>query len=208
MAVTINAKGTSVSSFAIGKDGLTLSQSGTLTPPAGNDLVISLDDDKTLVIDAGTEAPALITTSNDQDLHINPATGGGQYLVLVANRWPTADGTSGQVLTTNGAGILSFTTVSGTAAPTVVIVSGTSQSAAANNHYVLTNTGAATTVTLPASPADGDIIWVMNATSRTDHVIARNGQLLQGVAEDMTINIANVNIQLRFINTTVGWRIL
>lgn len=208
MSVTINAKGTSVSNFSIGKGGMSLSQSGTITPPSGNNLVVSLDTDNTLTIDAGTSGPALITTSNDQDLHINPAAGGGQYLLLVANRWPTADGTSGQVLTTNGSGVLSFTTVSGTAAPTVVIVSGTGQSASANNHYVLTNTGAATTVTLPASPVDGDIIWVMNTTSRTDHVIARNGQLLQGVAEDMTINIANVNIQLRFINTTIGWRIL
>jgi trimeric autotransporter adhesin len=117
-------------------------------------------------------------------------------------------GTTGQVLTSQGSSAAPAWTTLSSGVPTIAIVSGTSQTAVANYQYVLTNTGAATTVTLPASPADGDIIWITNVTSRTDHVIARNGQILQGLSEDMTINMANVNIQLRFINTTIGWRIL
>lgn len=90
----------------------------------------------------------------------------------------------------------------------ITIVSGTSQTAVANNHYVITNTASATTVTLPASPAAGAIVWVMNSTSRSDHVIARNGQLIAGINEDVVIDLSNVNIQLRFIDNTIGWRIL
>lgn len=114
MAVTINAKGTSVSTFTVGKDGTTIAQSGTITPPDNSDLIISLDVDKNLVVDAGLSGPALITTSDSQDLHINPAVGGGQHLVLNNVRFPTVDGTEDQVLTTDGNGILIWKSIQGT----------------------------------------------------------------------------------------------
>jgi hypothetical protein len=111
MAITINAKGTSESNFAIGKGpGTSISQLGAITPPGGNDLTVALAADKYLVIDAGTAGPALITTTDAKDLHINPATGGGQYLLLNANRFPTADGTAGQQLTTDGSSIMTWVT--------------------------------------------------------------------------------------------------
>lgn len=207
MSVTLNAKGTSTTSFKVGKNGTIITQGGVISPPAATDLKIDLDTGQNLVIDAGVTGSAVITTTNP-NLHISPTTAGGQYLVLVANRWPTTDGTSGQVLATNGSGILSWATPASGGAPTVAIVSGTTQTAAAGYQYILTNTGASTVVTLPATPANGDIVWITNVTSRVDSVIARNGEILQGVAEDMTINVANVNIQLRYINSTIGWRIL
>lgn len=110
MAVTLNAKGTSVSTFMVGKDGPTLNQNSSITVPTATDFTFNLDTDQSVIIDAGTSGPALITTTDDQDLHINPAVGGGQYLILVANRWPTADGTINQVLTTNGSGVTSWQT--------------------------------------------------------------------------------------------------
>lgn len=110
MSVTLNAKGTSTTSFKVGKNGTIITQGGVISPPAATDLKIDLDVDQNLVIDAGVSGPSLITTTDNLDLHINPGTGGGQYLVLVANRWPGADGTAGQVLTTDGTGILSFST--------------------------------------------------------------------------------------------------
>lgn len=91
-------------------------------------------------------------------------------------------------------------------APTVVVVSGTTQAAAAGNHYILTNTGAVTTLTLPASPTVGDTLYVTNATTRTDALIARNGQLLYGLAEDFTFDRTNVTVCLRFMGSTYGWR--
>ena len=132
-----------------------------------NDLTINLDTDKTLVINSGVEGPALITTSNDQDLHINPAVGGGQYLVLGANRWPTADGTSGQVLTTNGSGVLSFTTVSGTG--TVTSVSVTSTNGFAGTVATATTTPAITLSTTVTGVLKGDGTAISAATSGTDY---------------------------------------
>lgn len=119
MSVTINAKGTSYSSFRVGKTGTAITQAGAITPPGASDLTINLDEDRHLVVDAGLTGPALITTSDNQDLHINPATGGGQYLVLGANRWPTADGSANQVITTNGSGVLSFATLNRIGSPSL-----------------------------------------------------------------------------------------
>ncbi len=163
MSVTLNAKGTTVPSFTIGKGGVTIYQGmgdpsssysmkdgdywldktlnalkvwsvvgpgwqaprladlhfvdNSIIAPGGQDLVLSVDVDKAVSIDAGNSGPALISTSNDQDLHINPAVNGGQYLILNANRWPTADGSANQVLTTDGDGVLNFTTINRVGAP-------------------------------------------------------------------------------------------
>jgi len=67
----------------------------------------------------------------------------------------------------------------------------------------LTNV-AATTVTLPASPASGDTVWITVTNGLTTNVIARNGQSIMGVAEDMTIDNANATVELRFVNSS--WR--
>ena len=120
--VTLNAKGTSVSSFKIGKNGTVIDENAVITPPAGTDVTLDIDTGQFLIV-AGTTGAALITASNSQDLHINPATGGGQYLVLNANRWPATDGTNGQTLITNGSGVLSWSTLTGTGTVTSVDVS-------------------------------------------------------------------------------------
>lgn len=89
---------------------------------------------------------------------------------------------------------------------TKVVVTGTTQTATAGNHYVLTNTGGVTTLTLPASPNAGDTIYITNATTRTDAIMARNGQLLFGLAEDFTFDKTNATICIRYVDATYGWR--
>lgn len=84
------------------------------------------------------------------------------------------------------------------------VVTGTTQTAVAGNHYVLTNV-AATTVTLPATPSDGDIIWVTVGNGLTTNVLARNGNNIQSIAEDCTLNSNYAAVQLRYINSTIGW---
>lgn len=84
-------------------------------------------------------------------------------------------------------------------------VSGTSVTAVAGSHYILSNV-AATTVTLPAAPAEGDAVWVTAVNGLGTNVAARNGKTIMGLAEDLTIDIPNKAVSLRYINTT--WRIL
>jgi len=112
-------------------------------------------------------------------------------------------GTSGQVLTSNGAGAAPTWQTAGGGTPTLSVTSSTSFTAAANTHYVLV--GGATTVTLPASPAAGAVVWITVGNGRTDNVIARNGQNINSLAENMTIDNAYAGIQLRYADATRGW---
>jgi hypothetical protein len=84
------------------------------------------------------------------------------------------------------------------------VVTGISQTAVAGNHYVLTNV-AATTVTLPATPTAGDVVWVTVGNGLTTNVVARNGSNIQSIAEDLTLNAKYAAVQMRFINSTIGW---
>jgi hypothetical protein len=90
---------------------------------------------------------------------------------------------------------------------TLSVGSSASISATAGQHIVCTNAGAVT-VTLPSSPTAGQTVWITPGNGRMDTVIARNGQNIMGLAEDMTIDNASVTVQLRFINSTLGWRLV
>ena len=153
MSITINAKGTSVPFFTIGKNGTTIYQGSvdpslTYTPRNGDvwfdsntnvlsswisstsswsapqladlnftgstiiagpgaNLTLKTDPGNSVVLSAGTSNP-ILTALGGQDLHINGSAGGS--LFLNNNKWPSADGTSGQVLYTNGSGVLSWET--------------------------------------------------------------------------------------------------
>lgn len=77
------------------------------------------------------------------------------------------------------------------------------------NYFV--NHSGAITLTLPASPALGDEIVVTDITGLANErniTIARNGQPIQGLAEDLIIDIANATIRLVYSDTTRGWRLM
>lgn len=86
----------------------------------------------------------------------------------------------------------------------LVHVTTTTHTATPGSHCSIEN-AAATTVTLPASPLEGDIVWVTVSNGRTDNVLARNSTQIIGVAEDMTLDVV-MTYQLRFTNTS--WRLL
>lgn len=153
MSIVINAKGTSVPYFGIGKNGTTLYQgavdpsetfsvkdgdywldssdlslqvwstdtwvapkiadlhfsNSSIIAPDDTDLILQTNGVNTKVEFAGDTGPGIITASAAQDLFIDPTLGGGGNLILIANQWPTADGTEGQVLATDGNGVLAFT---------------------------------------------------------------------------------------------------
>ena len=89
----------------------------------------------------------------------------------------------------------------------VVDVTTTTQTAIKDSHYILTNV-AASTLTLPATPSAGDTVWVTVGNGLGSNVVARNGSNIMGLAEDMTLNSPTASVQLRYINATLGWRLL
>jgi hypothetical protein len=79
------------------------------------------------------------------------------------------------------------------------------------NYFVIPATGMV--LTLPASPILGDTVIITDIAGTagsvaTKPIIARNGQLIQGKAEDMTFDVSNASIRLVYSNTTYGWRIM
>ena len=68
-------------------------------------------------------------------------------------------------------------------------------------------TAAGQTITLPASPEEADEVAV-GVGAFADTIVARNGQLIAGAAENLTIDIANTIAQVRFVGGAVGWRVL
>jgi len=105
---------------------------------------------------------------------------------------PSADGTNWQIVQV---------------APPVIIVSGTTQTAVAGTHYVLTNV-ATSTLTLPAAPSAGDLVWVTTGNSLTTNVVDRNGNNIEGAAANFTLTASYPSIQLRYINATLGWMLV
>ena len=129
---------------------------------------------------------------------ILPAANGGTSL--------SSPGTAGNILTSNGTTWTSATPVLASGTPTLVIVSATTQTAVAGNHYVLTNV-AATTITMPATVTAGDLIFITSGNGLATNVVAYSGAYkIMGLLENLTINTTNyTTLQLRYINATIGW---
>jgi hypothetical protein len=83
-----------------------------------------------------------------------------------------------------------------------VAVVSTNTVAVRNTLYVLT---ASLTLTLPASPAVGDTVKVSNLSGTITCVVGRNGNKIQNVAEDLTIDSLNAAITLTYASASLGW---
>lgn len=79
--------------------------------------------------------------------------------------------------------------------------------ASSNTMYCVDTTGGAITATLPAGPTNSDIILFIpcSAYSANNLVISRNGNNIQGLAENMTVATNNAAFHLIFV-TSYGWR--
>jgi len=116
-------------------------------------------------------------------------------------------GTSGQILTSNGASALP----SWQPAPTTVLPftdEGTSFNAASNNGYFAT---AAVTATLPASPAQGDLVEIICDTASQVTIQANTGQFIRlGATISSSAGTAKSNsigdvAQLRYRSADTTW---
>ena len=124
---------------------------------------------------------------------------------LNQNTTGTAANVTGIVAAANGG--TGQNTLTGLPLPQPVVtqnmqVIGSGTTAVASRVYVLT---ASLTLTLPASPAAGNWVSVSNRSGTTTPVIARNGQNIMGLAEDMTIDNSTASFTLTFADATRGW---
>jgi hypothetical protein len=120
---------------------------------------------------------------------------------------PATDGTNGQVLTTNGSGVLSFATpASGIAWQSSVKTSGFT--AVAGEGYFCNTTSSAFTVTLPASPTAGQQIAVVDYAGTFDTnalTINPNSNKLEGGTTNLILSGEREGVLLVYIDATQGW---
>lgn len=85
-------------------------------------------------------------------------------------------------------------------------VSETATSLTADSWDYVVVTAATQTITLPASPVNGDMVGV-SVGDFTDTVVARNGNTISGIAEDLTIDVANMGLVFVYSSSTTDWRL-
>ena len=150
--------------------------------------------------------PEISATGGDTNIDLKLTPKGSGKLNLDGIKFPNADGTANQVLTTDGAGALSFATVSGGAAWQAVKT--TNFNVTAKEGYFVNTTTAAITATLPASPTLGDFVQFIDYAGTFDTnnlTIARNGKNIQGDATDLTVSVERAGLTLVFTDNTQGW---
>jgi hypothetical protein len=124
-----------------------------------------------------------------------PAANGGTGL--------SSSGTAGNVLTSNGTAWVSQLPAAGGITYTAVKTS--NYTASANDGVQTDTSGGAFTVTLPATPAVGAQVIVVDSAGSwgtTNLIIGRNGSTIEGSATDLICNISSVSVQLVYSGTT------
>ena len=143
-------------------------------------------------------------------------TTGGQYIGLRASttisssftlNLPTATGTIGQVIQTDGSGNLSFASVSGGAAWQAIKTA--NFNVTVKEGYFVDTTSTTITATLPASPTIGDFVTFIDYAGTFDtnnFTVGRNGNKIQGDASDLTVSVERAGLTLIYSgSSTQGW---
>lgn len=113
---------------------------------------------------------------------------------------PLVSGTN--IKTVNGTTLLgSGDLVVAGSADTVSVVSANTN-AVKSTIYVVT---AAATITLPAAPAAGDRVSVVNRSGSTAVIVASNGLNVLGSVQDITLDVLNIFVRFTYSDATNGW---
>jgi hypothetical protein len=141
---------------------------------------------------------------------IENATSGSQAITIKQGSGATVDVANGSkvMLVTDGAGA-GAAVIDASTAGGVSYVTKTANYTTANLEGVLADTsGGAFTVTLPASPSAGDQVVIADAGASfgsNNLTVGRNSSTINGVAENLVLDITGVNVQFVYDGST--WRV-
>ena len=119
---------------------------------------------------------------------------------------PSQAGNNNKVLSTDGTNTTWVTPSSG-GLPSSSVSSNITLS---SNYKYFVDTSAARTLTLPASPAVGDEIYIFDASNNAsvyNITVARNNNLINGNAGNLKFDVSGSAISLIFTGATYGWRV-
>jgi hypothetical protein len=154
-----------------------------------------------------------INLPTQNELRFEDSTG-GQYVALKAGATvasnltftlPTADGSNGQALVTNGSGVLSFADA-GLAWQSVVTTS--TITVVAGRAYFINTTSNACTVTLPSTPTAGQQVQLVDYAGTFDTnavTINPNGNKIEGGTSNLLLTGEREGVILTYIDSTQGW---
>ena len=219
---TVTLGPNTVSKVWIIENATTGSQSITIAQGSGATVTIATGTRAMIITDgAGSGAAVVLASPTISTLAgtLSVANGGTSLTTLTANNVilgngssaPTfvAPSSSGNVLTSNGS---TWQSTAPAAGGIVYTTTKTTTYTAVKNDGVLTNTtGGAFTVTLPATPANGDQVIIADAggTWGTNNLtVGRNGNNIADVAQDLVCDISGVSVQFVYNSSgTATWEV-
>jgi hypothetical protein len=166
-----------------------------VTYPAGKSVNLDSSDNLDLT------GKSIISTSNGNIVILPNGTG---KVSLDGIFYPSADGSAGQFIKTDGSGVLSFAS----AGISWQSVQTTGFTAVTNRGYPCNTTSAAFTVTLPSSASVGDQIAIVDyaGTFATNNITLNpNGNKINGATSNKLIISNREGIILTYIDSTQGW---
>ena len=198
-------------------DGTNINEISLASPPGGSDTQVQFNSGGTSFggsanltwdgsnLQIGSQGDIRLADSDSSNyLAIQaPATISANYTLTM----PTNDGDADQALTTNGSGVLSWTTISGGADWQAVITADPANAVAGEGYFADTSS-AAFTITLPTSASRGDFVSIIDYAGTFDTnnlTVGRNGHKIQGDASDLTVATERAAFTLVYVDATQGW---
>jgi len=143
--------------------------------------------------------PVVVNTSGDHELAELPS---GDNLDLTGSGISIsgAQGSAGQVLTSTGSAV-AWGDVGGAFNDFAIK---TANYTAVAKDQLIVNSSSAVTITLPASPSAGNVVFIKNAGSATV-TVARNGSKINSTADNGEL-ASDAAATLVYVDSTIGWK--
>ena len=216
----VTATGSAVNEFTIANAaagaGPTLSATGdesnvpiNITPKGTGDVFINPPSSGSLAIKGNATNGGTFKIFEDTDLgSYHTGFTAGNLTEDIVYTLPLADAAaSGDALTSNFSGVLSWTTMSG-GTSWQAVETGATMTAVAGEGYFINTTSNACTATLPAGSIGDECTFVDYAgTFDTNNLtVGRNGSdKINGSAADLTVSVERAAFTLVFTDSTQGW---
>jgi len=185
------------------------------SPPGGSDTQVQFNDSGSFGGSANlTWDGSNLSIAGQGDLRLLDSTG-GEYIALqapatvgsnVTLTLPATDGDADQALTTNGSGVLDWTTISGGASWQAVKTS--TFTAVAGEGYFVNTTSGVITMNLPAGTIGDEIPFIDYAgtfDSNTFTISANGSEKILGSTADLTVSVERAANTLVYTDSTQGW---
>lgn len=196
---------------------LSIDRNTVQTVETNANLSITANGSGTIQVEKEIQVDSNLSIKNQNDLRLHELTvNGAQYVAIQAAAAMGANYTitlpnavaaaNGYVLSSDTSGNCTWSSPR----PFTYTVVSTSFNAVSDNAYFINTASGGVTATLPASPSTGDSVRFFDVAKTFDTnalTIARNGELIQGDAANMTVNSESAAFELVYSNSTYGWRI-